>query len=380
MKIRIDRIVISPFSLREKIDEEYLKNIANSLKEDGQWNPIIVRQTPDGRYELISGEYRVRAARMLGWNEIEATVQDIDNFEASLLALKTNLIRRNMDPIEEARAIQNIMQEYELTQKEVGSKLGMSPDWVGHRLALVLRIIDEVQEALIEGKISIDHSVLISRLTIQKEVIKEGKKVIKISPDEKKQRIFLRKIIEDGLLSRDEAREVLKWLQNDTIYTIGYEGMSLDKFIKILQENKIDVLVDIRKSGRSQYKAEFNEDILEREFRDTRIAYERRPDLGVIYDVRMPYIEGWLSDACFEQWYKWSIRGRRTEGKIQDLLPILVKDYKSRGKVCLMCEERYPQPTGSQKHYCHRNTLAEMILGYEDEKEPLMRFENRVDL
>lgn len=371
MKIKLDKIVISPFSLREKIDEEHLNDIMESLKIDGQWDPIIVRPRPDGKYDLIAGEYRVRAALELGWNDIEATIKDVDDVEASFLALKTNLIRRSMDPIEEARAIKKYMDDYDLNQEQIAGRLGKHQTWVSQRLALVLRVIQEVQQALADGKITPDHAVLISRLTVKKD----GETL----PDAKRQKLFLNVII-DRKLSRDEAREILKWIQNDTIYTIGYEEKSLDEFINILEQNKIDVLLDIRESGKSRYKPEFNEDILEREFKKISTAYERRPDLGVVYDVRTPYLEGWFSHNCFEQWYKWSVRGRREGGKVNDLIPKLVKDFKGRGRVCLVCEETYPQPKGPQKHYCHRYFLAQMILEYEDPEEPLLKFEKMVDL
>ena len=371
MKVKLDKIVVSPFTVREKIDEEHLNMIVNSLKADGQWDPIIVRPRSDGKYDLISGEYRVKAALELGWTDIEATVKDLTDEDADTLSLKTNLIRKSLEEIEEARTLKKLMDKYEWNQVHAASKLGVSRYWIQSRLALVLNIIQEAQKALAEGKISMEHTVLISRLTIKKNG--------EVLPDEPKQRVFLNIILERKL-SRDEAREVLRWIQNDTIYTIGYEGKALDDFMEILKENKIDVLVDIRQSGKSRYKPEFNEDILEREFGKTKIAYERRPELGVVYDVRMPYIEGWFSDDCFKQWYKWSVRGRRVEGTVHDLIPELVKDFKGRGRICLMCEETYPQPKRPQKHYCHRHFLAQMILEYEDSKEPLLKFEKRVDL
>jgi len=381
MKIRLDRIVMSPFSLREKMDEEHLNAITESFKVDGQWDPIIVRASKEksGYYELIAGEYRVRAARKVGWTEIEATVKDLADEEADTLAIKTNLIRKSLEEIEEAKAVKKLIDKYEWSQRTAAVQLGVSPMWISNRLALVMRIIDEVQEALGEGKISMEHAVLISRLTVEKRVTEEGERVTKTFPDEKRQRFFLN-VISERKLSRDEAREVLKWIQNDTIYTIGYEGKDLDGFMDILKESKVDVLIDVRESGKSRYRPEFNEDILAREFKKVGIDYERRPDLGVIYDVRTPYIEGYLSHDCFRQWYEWSVRSRRRNGEVRDLIPELVKDFKTRGRVCLMCEERYPKPQGSQKYYCHRDILLDLILQFEDKKEPLMKFEKRVDL
>ncbi len=377
MKIKLDRILIGPFSLREKMDEEHLNAIADSFKVDGQWDPIIVRPRPDGNYELISGEYRVRAALKLGWNEIEATVKDLDDIEAGFLALKTNIIRQSLTELEEGTAIRRYMTEYELTQKEIAEKLGRSEAWVSKRLALVLKIAPEVREALLSEEITLVQATIISQISP-----KEGKLMPYFIDRQKKllELLLQRQRSLGKRLSEEETRDLLKWFQNDTIYTIGYNSKDLDELIGILKENKIYKLVDVRESGKSRYRPEFNEDILGREFKKTKIVYERRPDLGVVYDIRTPYIEGWLSDDCFKQWYKWSVSGRRVEGKVRNLIPELVKDFKSSGRVCLMCEERYPQPKGSQKHYCHRDILTNMILQYEDKEEPLMKFEKRVDL
>lgn len=378
MRIKIDKIVMGPFSLREKINEEHLNSIAESLKVDGQWNPIIVRRSKkEGYYDLISGEYRVRAAKKIGWDDIEANVKDIDDIEAHFLALKTNLIRQSLSEIEEGMAIRQYMTDYELTQKDIAEKLGKSEAWVSKRLALVLKIANEVRDALLSEEISLAQAVIISQISPKKG---------KLTPyfiD--RQRKFLISVLERQAslkrkLSEEETRDMLRWCLNDTIYTIGYEGKSLDEFIKILKDNDIEFLVDIRESGKSRYKPEFNADILEREFKKTNIGYERRPDLGVNYDIRTPYIEGYLSHDCFRQWYEWSVRGRRKNGEVRDLIPELVRDFKNHGRICLMCEETYPKPKGPQKHYCHRDILTDMILKYEDKEEPLLKFEKRVDL
>ena len=381
MKIPIDKIIIGKFRVRERIDEEHVDRIAESFKTDGQWDPIIVRPSRErpGYYELISGEYRVRAAMKLGWKEIEATIKDVDDQEAMVLALKTNLIRKNMTDLEEAEAVKRLMDEYNLDGNSVAKLLGVSPTWVSNRLALVMRLIDDVREALVRGKITLEHAVLISRLTIKHEKkLPDGTTKIERIPDERKQRLFLKYIIERKLPT-SKAREALKWLQNDTIYTIGYEGRTLDEFIQVLKEHGIELVIDIRKSGQSRFKPEFNEDILKRALNEAGIEYERRPDLGVPYEIREPYVRGWLSHECFEQWYRWSVRGRIVDGKPKDLIPELVKRLKQK-RSCLMCEERYPTPKGKQKHYCHRHLLAKMIMEYEDPKEPLMKFERRVDL
>jgi ParB family chromosome partitioning protein len=377
MRIELDKIKVGRFRVREKLDEEHLKAIMDSFERDGQWDPIIVRPAGErGYYELIAGEYRLEAAKRLGWKDIEATVKDVDDVTADFLALKTNLIRQSMSPLEEGRAISKYMRDHKLTQEQIAKELGRSEAWVSERLALALNISEEVREAMVHGRITIGQAVIISQISP-----KEGK----LTPHFiNRQRIFLEIILreQDRLkrrLSEDETRKMLRWFQKDTIYTIGYAGRDWKDFLKILKDNNIELLLDIRESGESRYKPEFNESVLKRSLEEQGIEYERRPELGVPFEVRQPYIDGLLSWDCFKQWYNWSIRGRKLEGKVRDLLPELVERLKSK-RSCLMCEEMYPKPKGAQRHYCHRDILADMIVEYEDKDRPLLKFEKRVDL
>jgi len=377
MRIELSRIQVGKFRIREKLDEEPLNDIMTSFKKDGQWDPIIVRPAKErGYYELISGEYRVEAAKRLGWKEIEATVKDVDDVTADFLALKTNLIRQSMTPLEEGRAISKYMRDYELTQEQIAKEIGRSEAWISERLSLALSISEEVREALVHGRITVSQAVIISQISP-----KEGK----LTPYFiNRQRIFLEIILKEQdkigrKLSEDETRKMLRWFQNDAIFTIGYAGREWKDFLKVLKDNEVELLLDVRESGESRYKPEFNESVLKRSLEEQGIEYERRPELGVPFEVRQPYIDGFLGWDCFKQWYNWSIRGRKIEGKVEDLLPELVERLKSK-RSCLMCEETYPKPKGIQKHYCHRDILADMIIGYEDKDRLLLRFEKRTDL
>jgi ParB family chromosome partitioning protein len=377
MKIELSKIQAGRFRVREKLDEEHIKDIMQSLAKDGQWDPIIVRPAKErGYYELIAGEYRVEAAKRLGWKEIEATVKDIDDIAADFLALKTNIIRRSMTEIEEASAIKKYMVEHNLSQQQIAKELGRSEAWISKRLALVMNISDEVRKALVSEEITLAQAVIISQISP-----KEGK----LTPYFiNRQKIFLDIILKEQnrlkhKLSEDETRRMLKWFLNDTIYTIGYAGREWKDFLHVLKDNEIELVVDVRESGESRYKPEFNEVVLKRTLEEQGIEYERRPDLGVPYEVRQPYIDGFLGVECFRQWYVWSIRGRKIEGKVKDLLPELIERLKSK-RSCLMCEEVYPKPKGTQRHYCHRDILADLILEYRDDREPLLKFEKRVDL
>ncbi|MHA1275070.1 MAG: ParB/RepB/Spo0J family partition protein [Promethearchaeota archaeon] len=354
MKIRLDKIKFSSYDPREEIDENYINELAESIEKDGLWNPILVKRLNNGDYEVISGGHRLRAVKKLGWKEIEAKVLDVEEDIGAILSIKTNFLQKNLTEIEEAKAIKRIMDDFGYTQSEIAKKLGKSQTWVSNRLALILDVSKRVQDALNNNKISMSHAVLLSKLP------------------KKDQDTFLDYILENNL-NINESRESLKRYQNNTIFTIGYEGKNLDTFLEILQKNKINLLIDIRDSGKSSNKPEFNSEILKRELQKIKINYLHKPELGVIYQIRAPYIKGYISDDSFKGWYNWHLES--IEFNLEEFIHLL----KESGNCCLMCMEKYPRPNKVQKHYCHRDILAEKILNYKS-KDLILNFENRIDL
>ncbi|MCK4443785.1 MAG: ParB/RepB/Spo0J family partition protein, partial [Thermoplasmata archaeon] len=198
MKIRLNQIRIGKFKVREEMNKDYFEELKDSLKQDGQWNPVIVRPSGDKGYELISGHTRFKAAKELGWKEIDATVRDLSDEEAEFLALKTNLVRAGLSEIDEGRVIKKIIDEFQLTQTDIAKRLGKSPTWVAKRLSLVLKVVEEVQEALSKGSITLEHASLIAQISEER-----------FDDWEEKQREFLRMIIKSEW-SRDETRIQLK--------------------------------------------------------------------------------------------------------------------------------------------------------------------------
>ena len=354
MRVKLSQIEVGSYTVREKLDPEHLKEIKASLKADGQWNPIILRPSGDSRYDLVAGHFRFQAAKELGWKEIEATVKDLSNADADFLALKTNVIRAAMSEMEEAKVIQRIMENHDLSQREISKELHKSDTWVSQRLGLVLRVVKEVQDALATKKISADHVALISR--IDEDRFKDWKD---------KQREFLDMILK-GKWTRDQTRVQLRRFFNTTIFTIGYQGREVDDFIEILKENEIDILIDVRFSAESQYKPEFSNKLLGKELRKSNIAYEHHPELGIPHVIQNPYKDGGLSFECLEQWYRWHIQN---EVDFQ----ALVEHLKDAGKTAMMCMEQYAKAQRDQKYHCHRHILANMI------NETLL-FPDRTDL
>ena len=354
MKIDIDKIDEGRFLIRDEIDDEYVNRLAESLKEDGQWNPIIVRHKPDGRYEVIAGHYRLKAAKLAGFKEIEANIRDIQDEYADILSLKTNMLRLEMSEREQGRIISKIMQEYGFSQAEIAKRFGVSNNWVRRRLRVALDLHEKVANALEKGLIGFQVAAIIAQIPAEEQ------------PD------FLNIIIERGIKDHTDAGILRRQLLNDTIFTIGYQGYDITQFIDVLKSNRIDLLMDIRFSSESQYKPDFNGPILKRELERNNIRYEHKSEFGLPYIIQNPYKDEALSYECVRQWYKWHIDNETD-------FDSFIKDLKTTGKTALMCMEQHSKPKGNQKYACHRDILADFILEYETE-DKLLKFSERVDL
>jgi ParB family chromosome partitioning protein len=356
MKIKISNVEIGRYTVREALDKEQLKSIQDSLKADGQWDPIIVRKKDNGKYEVISGHYRLTASKNLGWTEIEASVMDVSDEEADILALKTNLIRKNMSEMEEAKIINKYIEKYGLTYEQISNKLGKSIRWVSDRVSLILHISNFVKKLLEEEKLTAWQCAKISSIQ-----------------DLKEQDVFAKYLVENNIPSGRPTELALKRFKNQTIYTIGYQGKTLEQFIDILKNNQIENLIDIRYSAKSEKKPEFSDKILSKELERNGIKYENIPQLGVPFLIQNPYFEGFLKLECVEHWYRWYIQSDKDFD-----FKKFVERIKDTGKTALMCMETYPKPIRNQSHGCHRDLLANIIM--EMKKENMSLFKGRIDL
>jgi ParB family chromosome partitioning protein len=161
-EIPVDLVIIGQFNPRKTFDSEHIKELANSISRDGQWDPIIVRQT-SGHYELIAGECRLRAVKKLGLSTVQARVLDIDDEEANLLALKTNLMRRDLNPVEEAFGVKKLI-DTGWTLQKVAKELNKSQTWVFYRLKLAENASEGLRNAVLANEIPLTSAIKIVEL------------------------------------------------------------------------------------------------------------------------------------------------------------------------------------------------------------------------
>lgn len=155
-EVPVELISPNPNQPRRRFDEEHLQALATSLQERGVLQPVLVRPTPSGRYELIAGERRWRAAKLAGLNEVPAIVRRHDEAAALELALIENMVREDLSPVEEARACAALVEELGLSREEVGRKVGRSRVAVSNLIRL-LDLPDEVLAKLEDGSLSEGH-------------------------------------------------------------------------------------------------------------------------------------------------------------------------------------------------------------------------------
>ena len=152
-QIPLSEITASPNQPRRSFKTEELNELAASIKEHGILEPLILTEKPDGGYELVAGERRLRAAKLAGLATVPAIVKELAEQQKLEIALIENIQRENLNPIEEAFSYRRLMDEFGLTQQAVADKVGKSRPAVANAVRL-LELPNEVQTALINGKIN----------------------------------------------------------------------------------------------------------------------------------------------------------------------------------------------------------------------------------
>ena len=156
VQIRLEDIIPNRFQPRLAFDEEGLKELSESIKQHGIIQPLVLRKLGN-KYEIIAGERRYKAATMAGLQTVPCIISNIDDNQSAEIALVENIQRRNLTPIEEAKSYKNLLDRGYLTQTELADKMGVSQSSIANKLRL-LNLADEVQEALLQEKISERHA------------------------------------------------------------------------------------------------------------------------------------------------------------------------------------------------------------------------------
>ena len=214
--VSAEQIRPNPFQPREDFDEASIKDLAQSIKEKGVIQPLLVRRSGDN-FELIAGERRLRAAKSLGLKEIPILVKNVEDVDSLEIALIENIQREGLNPIEEAHAYQHLMEKFHMTQEAMSEVLGKARVTISNTMRL-LKLPHEIQMEIKNGRISYGH----------------GRALIEIE-DINLQRKFAQEIISKGLSVR-ELESLIKTRRPVGIKRKAGAAMQREPVIAVLEE------------------------------------------------------------------------------------------------------------------------------------------------
>lgn len=238
LEIKLEEIRSNPYQPRKTFDEKTLTEFADSIKEYGVIEPIIVKKTIKG-YELIAGERRTRAARIAGLETIPAVIKDFNDQEMMEIALLENIQREDLNPIDEAAAYQKIIELSNLTQEEFAKKFGKSRSHVTNMLGLLV-LPEEVKDLVRNHNISMGHARSLSKISDKKSIEDLADRIVKEDLSVRD----LEGIISESELPKRQKQERVK--ETKTIRNTIYERLMREKVgtkVKI-NKKKIEIPYD----------------------------------------------------------------------------------------------------------------------------------------
>ena len=229
----LDELRANPYQPRKIFNDEALGDLAESIKEHGVFQPIIVKKSIKG-YEIIAGERRVRASKLAGLKKIPAIIRNLDDEQMMEIALLENLQRENLSSIEEAIAYKSMIEKLSLTQDELAKKVGKSRSHITNILGL-LRLPKEVQKMVASNQLSMGHALVLSKL-------EDDEKIIAMAHEIVDKKIPVRELEEE---STQETKKVKierkhKEVNNDYKYVEDLLRDLLDTKVKI-KDKKIEI-------------------------------------------------------------------------------------------------------------------------------------------
>ena len=241
--LKISSVVPNQDQPRKRFDKNLLNTLASSIKDHGILQPIIVRPYKDGKYQIIAGERRWRAAQIAGLEEIPSIIRDIEDLETMEIALIENLQRSDLNPIEEALSYKFLIEKYNISQESIADKVGKSRPVIANSLRL-LNLPKSVINLIIDNKISAGHAIALLSLNDNEKI---EKKANEIEQSNKKEKSSSNSLIKSNI----------RKIHNEDFYNNLQKDMSfnLKRNIKInYHNNKLEIeyfnkqdLIDISK-------------------------------------------------------------------------------------------------------------------------------------
>ncbi|XOZ32710.1 ParB/RepB/Spo0J family partition protein [Halomonadaceae bacterium KBTZ08] len=195
-ELPLDLIQRGRYQPRRDMDEEALQELAESIKQQGVMQPVVVRPQESGHYELVAGERRWRAAQLAGLERIPALIRDVPDEAAIALGLVENIQRENLNPIEEASALHRLQEEFGLTQQQTANAVGKSRTTITNLLRL-MGLVEDVRTMLEHGDLEMGHGRALLGLPEQQQAA-VARQVVSKSLSVRQTEALVRKALEQG--------------------------------------------------------------------------------------------------------------------------------------------------------------------------------------
>lgn len=176
-RININDIKPNENQPRKTFDPEKIEDLANSIKEHGVIQPLVVRKVENG-YEIVAGERRWRAAREAGLTEVPCVVRELTDEQNMLFAIIENMQREDLNPIEEAEGLQRMITNFGMTQSEISKSVGKSRPYITNSLRL-LKLPEEIKDMMVDGSLTTGHGRALITIEDEEKAVEIAKKVVK---------------------------------------------------------------------------------------------------------------------------------------------------------------------------------------------------------
>ena len=231
VELDIDDLRPNPYQPRTIFDEDALNELAESIKENGVFQPIIVKKSIKG-YDVIAGERRLRASKIAGKKTIPAIIRQISDEKMAEIALLENLQRENLNALEEAKAYKSLIEKLNLTQEELAKKVSKSRSHITNMLGL-LRLPGEVQDMITTGKLTMGHARALSKLEDKEEIVK-------MANDITEKGLTVRDVEAQSESAPKKHQTIRKQKNNEYTYVQDLLRDKLDTKVKI-KDKKIEI-------------------------------------------------------------------------------------------------------------------------------------------
>lgn len=246
-RIRVSDIARNPNQPRKYFDPEAIAQLAESIRQYGVLNPLTVRRSPSGGYELVAGERRLRAARVAGLNDVPCLVIAADNEDSSAIALVENLQRRDLDFFEEAYGFKRLIDQYGLTQEEAARKVGKTQSAVANKLRL-LRLSQQNIELIRSAGLTERHARCLLRLDNEQDRISATNYIIEhdlnVSRSEQYIDQLLQEKKEEQTPAAQQERKVVRLIKD-----VRFFLNTLNRAVGVMVDSGIGATVEQQESG-----------------------------------------------------------------------------------------------------------------------------------